>query len=88
MYYLLQDCMPIDRRAHARRILDPNTVADPVSGARDHLLYRRSTRVAVVVRILFLVFSTYVVYYRHIVNRQDAARRRSRAIPVNLDRDL
>lgn len=30
----------------------------------------------------------YVVYYRHIMNRQDAARRRSRAIPVNLDRDL
>lgn len=57
-YYLLQDCMSIDGRAHARRILDPNTVADPVSGARDHLLCRRSTRVVVVVRMLFLVFST------------------------------
>lgn len=54
--------MPIDGLAHERRILDPNTVADPVSGARDHLLCRRSTRVAVVVRILFSVFSTWKIY--------------------------
>jgi len=73
----------IDGRAHARCILDPNTVAaDPVSGARDHLLCWRSTRIAVVVRMLFSVFSTCKIFIGGIfINRCSSIPSDSRKSP-------